>query len=115
MGQTEDLTTNKPLSPSSNSAQSKPNPVIELLGQINVSMSYLDGAPCLALVDTGSQVTTVSEGFYKEHLSSCPLQQIDEILKVEGANGQEVPFLGYLQTNISFPEHTSGLQEKVDA
>lgn len=78
-------------------------------------MSYLDGVPCLALVDTGSQVTTVSEGFYEEYLSNCPIQQIDDILKVEGANGQEVPFLGYLQTNISFPEHTSGLHEQVDA
>ena len=85
----------------------------ELLGDITVSMCYVDGTPCLALIDTGSQITTVNDSFYKEYLTSCPIKELDDILSVEGANGQEVPFLGYIEADISFSEHTNGLEEQV--
>ncbi len=49
------------------------------------------------LLDTGSQVTTVPWSFYEEHLSYCPLKSLDELLQVGGANGQTVPYLGYVE------------------
>ena len=87
----------------------------ELLGEVNVSMCYVDSTPCLALVDTGSQVTTISEDFYKECLSSNPMQQLEDILKIEGAGGQNVPFLGFIEVDISFPEETSGMRDCLTA
>lgn len=73
-------------------------------------MAYVESVPCLTLVDTGSQVSTVSEDFYQEFLSvSCPLQQLSDVLQVEGAGGQTVPFQGYIEANISFPEQSSGV------
>jgi hypothetical protein len=81
----------------------------DLLGDVNVSMSYVENLPCLALIDTGSQVSTISEGFFNEYLSHCPLQQLDEILKIEGAGGQGVPFQGYIEVNsISRPDQWCG-------
>jgi hypothetical protein len=74
-------------------------------------MAYIEHVPCLALVDTGSQVTTISEDFHKEYLSNCSLKQLDDILKLEGAGGQDVPFRGYVEAQVSFPEQSSGVLE----
>lgn len=79
-------------------------------------MAYIDSVPCLSLVDTGSQVSTVSQMFLEEYLTNSevkPLSQID--LKIQGAGGQDVPFLGYVEADISFPDQTSGVTNSVSA
>jgi len=76
-------------------------------------MCYLDGTPCLALIDTGSQITTVSQQFYEEFLSNLTMHSIDDILKVEGAGGQDIPLLGYVEADIAFPEQTSGVKDPI--
>lgn len=63
----------------------------------------VSGVNCNCLLDTRSQVTTVSTAFYKEHLSEQPSQPFN-LLDVEGANGQFVPYLGYVEVNIGFPK-----------
>ncbi|KAK7912872.1 hypothetical protein WMY93_013083 [Mugilogobius chulae] len=50
-----------------------------------------------------SQVTTIPESVYNAHLSDHPLRPLDELLEVEGANGQAVPYLGYISFDITFP------------
>lgn len=43
---------------------------------------------------------------YEEHLSEYPITPISNLfldLEVEGANGQAVPYLGYVETDIKFP------------
>jgi hypothetical protein len=65
---------------------------VDLLGEVNASMSCINSTLCLALVDTGSQVTTVSEFFQKEYLPDCPIQQLNDILRIEGAGGRMFPF-----------------------
>lgn len=76
-------------------------------------MCYVDDVPCLSLVDTGSQISTVSEGFREEYLDGCPIRELDDILNIEGAGGQNVPILGYIEADISFPEQTCGSQRRV--
>ncbi|XP_051807112.1 uncharacterized protein LOC127534861 [Acanthochromis polyacanthus] len=61
------------------------------------------GVSCNSLLDSGSQVTTISQSFYQKHLSDFPLQPISN-LDVEGANGQAVPYLGYVEVPIGFPK-----------
>ena len=41
----------------------------------------------------GSQVTTVPESFYKQHLSEQKIKPLHDLLEVEGANGQLVALL----------------------
>ncbi len=65
------------------------------------------------LLDTGSQVTTVPWSFYEEHLSYCPLKSLDELLQVEGANGQTVPYLGYVELTLKFPRQFLGIETEV--
>lgn len=69
----------------------------------------------MALIDTGSQVTTVSRSFYEEYMADCTLRKMEELLIIEGAGGQSVPFLGYIETEVSFPKGTSGLNQSLGA
>ncbi len=78
------------------------------VGKANECNAFIDGHPCRALLDTGSQVTSISESFYKGHLSHHMIQSVDKLLKVVGITGQAVQFLGYIEVDLKFPESESG-------
>lgn len=71
-------------------------------------MVFIEGIQCNRF-DSGSQVTTVSKSFYDRNLSSQKIFPIQDLLDIEGAGGQEVPYLGYISATIHFPE---GVMEK---
>ena len=54
------------------------------------------------LVDTGSMVTLVSETFYKQKLEPVcgGVQGGAKMLTLRGANGLEIPYLGYLELDV---------------
>ena len=55
----------------------------------------LDGIPTIALVDTGSQVSTVTLDFYEEFLATkSPIIQGSNMVKVFGITGHEVEYEG---------------------
>lgn len=54
----------------------------------------------MALLDTGSTVSTISENFYKEHFSDLPLHALDTILSIECADGQLLPYSGYIVVDL---------------
>lgn len=56
------------------------------------------------LLDSGSQITTVPESFYKQHLSEQTIKPLHDLLEVEGANGQLVPYLGYIEMSITLKD-----------
>ncbi|XP_041923983.1 uncharacterized protein K02A2.6-like isoform X2 [Alosa sapidissima] len=75
-----------------------------LIGHKCTANITISGVHCNSLLDTGSQVTTVSLSFYRDHLSHQPIQPMNHLLEVEGANGQSVPYLGYVELKIAFPK-----------
>lgn len=62
----------------------------------------VSGVNTRCLLDSGSQVTTVTASFSRTHLSEHPIQPF-QALDVEGANGQNVPYLGYVPITLKFP------------
>lgn len=60
------------------------------------------------LMDTGSQVTTVTKSFFDQHLFKTQIEPLYDLLEVEGANGLPVPYLGYIKITITFPEQFLG-------
>lgn len=60
------------------------------------------------LLDTGSQVTTLPVSFYNKHLHNQPIQPLHDLLHVEGAAGQKVPYLGYVNIFVKFPKDFAG-------
>lgn len=75
-----------------------------LVGKANESTAQIGDKVFNCLLDTGSQVTTMSEGFYKRNFPHIVLQNIDELLKVEAANGSKIPYFGYIEADVVFHE-----------
>ena len=65
---------------------------------------HFGSVPVRCLLDTGSEVTLITESFFRQHLLPEGLT-ISEApwLRITAANGQEVPYLGYLEMDISLP------------
>lgn len=84
-----------------------------LIGPKCTSTVVVEGVQCDSLLDSGSQVSTISKSFHDRYLSQQPIFPIQDLLDIEGAGGQEVPYLGYIQVNINFPEHIMGKPVKI--
>lgn len=76
----------------------------QLIGEKCTAVVQVFGKDCNCLLDTGSQVTTVAQSFYNTNLFDQPIHPISQLLAVEGANGQLVPYLGYVEVCIKFPK-----------
>ena len=66
----------------------------------SVSVSVVYNVPTRALLDTGSTVTTISDSFYRQHIYHLPIQPLDTILSLSCANGESLPYLGYIVAGI---------------
>ena len=84
-----------------------------LVGSKRIATLTVDGVSCSCLLDSGSQVTTVSESFHRLHLPSQSIKPLRNILDIEGAAGQTVPYLGYIELSIFFPQEITGKPEEM--
>lgn len=84
-----------------------------LVGTKCTAQVTIGGMEVNCLLDTGSQVTTIPHSFYKAHLSDFPLEPLKNLLEVEGANGQAVPYLGYIELTLKFPKEFIGAEVEV--
>lgn len=60
------------------------------------------GVEVLCLLDTGSQVSTISESFFRQHLGGDDEDMLTTAgwLKLTAANGLDIPYLGYLELEV---------------
>ncbi len=84
-----------------------------LVGARCIAEISIAGEKCHCLLDTGSQVTTIPKSFYEQHLTRHTINSINDILEVEGANGLSVPYEGYIEVDITFPEEFLGVSVQV--
>jgi len=56
-----------------------------------------------ALLDTGSQVSSISEAYFQKHFAGETLHDVSELLKVETVSGDVLPYQGYVECSISIP------------
>ncbi|KAK0151738.1 Zinc finger CCHC domain-containing protein 12 [Merluccius polli] len=84
-----------------------------LVGSRCTAAVSIAGIDCSCLLDTGSQVTTVPVSFYNKNLVDHPIQPLDTLLEVEGAAGQSVPYLGYVEVTVTFPKDFLGVITEV--
>ena len=94
-------------SDTSTSARLK-DPNITLVGDVNEVEIHVDKKPVNALLDTGSCVSIVSESFHKEHLGDVEIKSVGNILNIECADGQDLPYIGYIETEISIDKGLPG-------
>ena len=90
-------------------AQPSKFPPNSLVGNQPTVMAVVDGTLCECLMDTGSQVTCLSEAFYRQHLKHRPLEPLDDLMVV-GASGSAVPYIGYTEIHLRFPSREAGVE-----
>ena len=56
-------------------------------------------------------VTTVSESFWKSKLVGVPLHPLNALFRVEGANGQDVKYLGFVEVDMELSEGIAGREQ----
>ncbi|VDI56998.1 Hypothetical predicted protein [Mytilus galloprovincialis] len=62
----------------------------------------IENQPVRSLIDTGSQVSTISETFFNSLLEKKPvLYDITKWMKVTGANDLPIPYVGYIEVDIN--------------
>ena len=66
-------------------AQEKNNPWTKLIGRVNEEQIMINGHPVTALLDTGSQVTHVSEAFCQTN--NIQIHHLDKLVEIEGTGG----------------------------
>ena len=74
-----------------------------LIGQCPTITVQVQGIPTTFLLDTGSMVTTLGEGYFKQHLQAhlkTPVQNCDW-LHLTAANGLTIPYLGYVEMDMT--------------
>ena len=77
-----------------------------LIGHSNESRVTFCGIEANALVDSGSQITTITEEFYnllspRPHLWS--FEELGLNLKVQGAGGHDIPYIGCILADVKVP------------
>ena len=72
----------------------------DLIGVANEVGVKVEEITCTALIDTGSQVTTISQGFFQNHLHHLPLYSCQGLVRIEGAGGDGIPYTGYIIISI---------------
>ena len=79
----------------------------QLLGSPNEVTVKVNGIPASALLDTGSTVSTVSESFHRQYLADQTIQALNHILHIECADGQDLPYLGFITVDLELPGTSS--------
>ena len=57
-----------------------------------------------SLLDTGSTVSTLSRTYYRNNLAAIPLQKLTTLLDIECADGQQLPYEGYIEAGLQSPQ-----------
>lgn len=84
-----------------------------LVGTRCTTKIQIEGREVNCLLDTGSQVTTIPKSYYDQYLQQHPIKSLQHLLEVEGANGQAIPYLGYVELNLKFPQDFLGVEAEV--
>ena len=81
-----------------------------LLGEANESKIFIAGIETSALIDTGAMISSMSEEFYNSLDPKPTLQSLTDFrLDVYGADGNLLPYSGYVEIEICLPFIEKGL------
>ena len=87
-----------------------------LVGPACETEMCVNGYQCRGLLDSGSQVTIISRSFYSKYLSeTVSMHDLAACeLDIKGAGGQNVPYDGFVQVKMKFPNAVVGTSEEVE-
>ncbi|XP_063075269.1 uncharacterized protein LOC134465509 [Engraulis encrasicolus] len=85
-----------------------------LVGPPSVVPLKINGNPCTALLDSGSQVTIIFEPWYKKYLPNVPIQPVSGLsLWGLSETGVSYPYQGYVVVDLEYPAEVLGTSQTV--
>ena len=81
-----------------------PDPWARLIGRANEEKIKINGHTVTALLDTGSQVTHISLDYCQA--MGIPINPIDQLVNIEGAGGDAIKYVGFIEASLIFPMGT---------
>ena len=75
-----------------------PDPIAHLEGHSNEAPVVVDGQEVTALIDLGTQVSSISAQFC-ENLT-LQIQSLGQLLELERTGGAAIPYLGFVEVNL---------------
>ena len=82
---------------------------VDLVGEANECELTVDDYDTIGLADSGSQVASMGQSFFNEHYEEKDLKSLDDLLKVTDAGGNDLPYLGYVEVELSFGGKSYGV------
>ena len=82
----------------------------KLVGRANEDKIFINEQPVTALLDTGSQVTHVSQDFCLAN--GIKINPINQLVSIEGV-GDTIEYVGYIEAKLSLPMGTHTLKLKL--
>ncbi|XP_054862316.1 uncharacterized protein LOC129347852 [Amphiprion ocellaris] len=84
-----------------------------LVGPPSTAPVKINGNPCMALMDSGSQVTIIFDHWYSENLSHIPLNPVTG-LAIWGLSESDssYPYKGYIQVELELPTNSKSSNVK---
>ena len=79
-----------------------PDPLLRLIGQANETQVKIENQKFTALIDSGAQISQLTESLVKA--LGLEMKHLKELLPLDGAGGIDVPYLGYVEARLAFPE-----------
>ena len=76
------------------------SPTKKMIGEENIALVAVSGVPCKALIDTGSQITSLSQDFVGKHLPDIDIRPLSDLIKITGAGGNVLPFKGFIEVDL---------------
>ena len=75
-----------------------------MIGSRNETEVLVNWQECTALIDSGSDISTIGLGFY-ESMSPKPelMSMSDFNLNITGASGSKIPYRGYFEAEVCMP------------
>lgn len=66
----------------------------------------LGGADAGCLIETGAEVSTITESFYRKNLAQgWELIDISSFIQVSASQGTDTPYLGYIEPTLTAWDH----------
>ena len=73
-----------------------------LIRKSNVVYTYIDGQKVKVLLDTGAQISFMSEEYAKKR--GFKIHPIEKLVNFTGANGLAIEYSGYVEVNLQLPQ-----------
>lgn len=84
-----------------------------LIGPAAVVNVMVEGIPCRALLDSGSQVTIITREFHRQFLPQVKIHPL-EGLAIWGLSNASYPYDGYVLVTLRFPAELAGCLQDCD-